>query len=170
LVCSAPNTVIVWKPNDYHGTTLPFVDPSDRGRVTAPIYQCGYGFVTPPRLLTAVQKSFATFGDEERRREAVVNTILDSIKNNNFEEDNDNNQNSTADIHGDGDFIMDYDEHLSGDNDCNYEAIVGGYSEESGNYGDEVGGSSGDYGNYDDSDSEYEDGDRGSDSDYVETD
>jgi hypothetical protein len=57
LVESAANTLVVWRLNDWHGTTLPSTIPSDRGQIKDEVYQCGIALIAPTKLLTALQKA-----------------------------------------------------------------------------------------------------------------
>jgi hypothetical protein len=75
LICSAPNTAIVWQPRDAHGTTLPWVEHSDRGRLYGEVYQSGYSFATPDRLLTTINRFKEQYSTEDDVRMAVEQAL-----------------------------------------------------------------------------------------------
>ncbi|EEB96583.1 hypothetical protein MPER_04261 [Moniliophthora perniciosa FA553] len=52
-VQGAANTVVIWKPKDIHGTSLPLVDPADRN---PPVLQTGLAIVTSNRLPAIFKK------------------------------------------------------------------------------------------------------------------
>lgn len=46
-VCAAKDTVVVWEPTGWHGTSLAHCDPEAEG---SGFYQAGLAIVTPPSL------------------------------------------------------------------------------------------------------------------------
>ena len=50
-VCSAADTITVWRPKDYHGTSLPCCTPTSAEDDGADYSQVSLAIVTPPNLV-----------------------------------------------------------------------------------------------------------------------
>ena len=51
-VAGATNTLVAWKPKDFHGTSLQKVDPADE---VSTFWQTGLAIVTSPRIIKVWQ-------------------------------------------------------------------------------------------------------------------
>jgi hypothetical protein len=74
LIKSATNTLVAWKPADYHGTTLPASkNPSLKGKVKGEIFQSGIAFVISNKLEKTLKKMQA-----EKLQDSIdeINTII----------------------------------------------------------------------------------------------
>lgn len=69
-VCSAADTCIVWRPKDYHGTSLPCCLPTSVDDDVEDYSQVSLAIVTPPNLLgqwKKVQAGEISCGDAENQ-------------------------------------------------------------------------------------------------------
>lgn len=78
----APNTVIIWIPGDYHGTSLPDASPED---LLDEVVQAGFCFVTSNRLVSQWRKFHE--GIVEERDLAKIIEELERIMEQHEDED-----------------------------------------------------------------------------------
>jgi len=68
-VCAAKDTVIVWQPTEWHGTSLAHCNPlADNPR----FYQCGLAVVTPQSLTSIWKKVLQGVDSVEKAELALV--------------------------------------------------------------------------------------------------